>query len=293
MIAILLAALALGAAPSATPPEAEAADVAQGAPPGLAADSPIAPPPLIPSPAGVTLATRPELRWSNPTPIGQFALHIGRTLLRPVMPELSDAWVLVPAAIGTAILMAVDVPVYLYVRGLPEPSFAGQRLSTYVSYLGEGAVDLGIFGAIGILGGSKGQRVAIEGLEALAAAGIFSRLFKLVFRLQRPSWDGYEKHWFSENIFADAFPSGHAMTAFAMAAVIGSEYPISAPFVYALAAYVGVARVQAATHWASDVVVGAALGMLFGWEAVRLNKNLRLSPLSVGDGAGAAISGQF
>lgn len=236
----------------------------------------------------------PELRYTprQTTTLLDFAIGTGRVLTRPLMPRTADAWVIVPAAVATAALLQFDVPIHREIRdGLPDPVVAGQEFSYWGSYLGDGVVDVAIFAAIGVIGGRKGERVAVAGLQALAATAIASRALKLVFRVERPSYDPERQHLFSERWQADAFPSGHAMAAFATAAVIGEEYPLIAPIVYALATYVAVARVQQSTHWASDVVVGAALGLLFGWEAVALNREVRIAPFATRGGGGAAISG--
>src|SRR5262249_46262162 len=143
-------------------------------------------------------------------------------------------------------------------------------------------------------GGRKGQGVAVEGLEALAATALISRSMKLMFRFERPSSDPghtrlFSRHWRR----ADAFPSGHTMAAFASATVIASEYPAIAPVAYVLATYVGVARIQQDTHWASDVVVGALLGILIGRGALLLNHNLNLSPVFSASRKGLAVEATF
>jgi membrane-associated phospholipid phosphatase len=74
-----------------------------------------------------------------------------------------------------------------------------------------------------------------------------------------------------------SFPSGHTATAFAAAAVMTSEarrlWPRTLPYVatatYGGAALVGVSRMYHNRHWASDVVLGAAVGTFSGLKIVR------------------------
>ncbi len=65
-----------------------------------------------------------------------------------------------------------------------------------------------------------------------------------------------------------SFPSGHTSATFATAAVIARHYgwKFAAPF-YALGGYVSVSRMVDNQHWASDVIFGAAVGIVSGRAA--------------------------
>ncbi len=227
-------------------------------------------------------------------PITRVLLNTASTLARPFRPELTDAFVIVPAVVGTVIALNTDVQTHAAVLRLPNPVVGDQKLSYWVSYLGEGWVDVTLFLALGLLGGRDGQRVCIAGLQALAATGIASFIGKRIFRLERPSYDSGQQHWFARES-ADAMPSGHTMSAFATAAVLSQEYPRFAPLFYGLALWVGIARVQQSTHWFSDVVVGAALGTLFGWQSWKLTREyeIEVQPWAGTDGAGLSVARNF
>ena len=60
----------------------------------------------------------------------------------------------------------------------------------------------------------------------------------------------------------DSFPSGHATSVFAVAAVFGAYYPRLRLPLYALGAAIALGRVYLERHYLSDVVAGAALGVL-------------------------------
>jgi len=74
-----------------------------------------------------------------------------------------------------------------------------------------------------------------------------------------------------------SFPSGHATVAFALAAASAAELSwhdvpgarFAVPALYATATGVGIARVYGSAHWASDVVAGAAVGILTARVVVR------------------------
>lgn len=74
-----------------------------------------------------------------------------------------------------------------------------------------------------------------------------------------------------------SMPSGHTMAAFALATVIASEsrhrWPGRrrwiAPVAYGAATAVGLSRIYNDVHWASDVVLGAGVGIVSGLAVVR------------------------
>jgi membrane-associated phospholipid phosphatase len=76
-----------------------------------------------------------------------------------------------------------------------------------------------------------------------------------------------------------SFPSGHTTAAFAAASAVteelahsrpGSQWVVG-PVLYGAAALVGGARMYDNKHWASDVVLGAAVGTFSGWKIVVYN----------------------
>jgi len=61
-----------------------------------------------------------------------------------------------------------------------------------------------------------------------------------------------------------SFPSGHAATAFGLAAVLAWLYPRGRRFFWVMAVLVACQRVASGAHYLSDVLVGAAIGLLVG-----------------------------
>lgn len=128
------------------------------------------------------------------------------------------------------------------------------------------------------------RRVAdlgLHGTEAVLIGNLVVSTIKLGAGRARP-YAGHGPHDFEpfRGIHDEeyrSFPSGHAVTAFAAAAAVteearrwddGSVWYV-APLLYGGATAVGLSRMYNDKHWASDVVMGAAVGIFTGRRVVR------------------------
>ncbi len=96
-------------------------------------------------------------------------------------------------------------------------------------------------------------RVGLALLLAAALAGLAANGLKLVFRVPRPHTPG-----------SFSFPSGHATTAFAVAAVLTRAFPSGGPLFAFVALFGGLARVYFRDHYLVDIVAGGLLGTIIG-----------------------------
>ena len=90
-----------------------------------------------------------------------------------------------------------------------------------------------------------------------------------------------------------SFPSGHSSSSFALASVLERHLGWKAAVpAYTLAAYVAASRLQENRHFASDIVFGAAVGIVAGRTVTigRGSARFVLSPLASAGGAGAAVT---
>jgi undecaprenyl-diphosphatase len=67
-----------------------------------------------------------------------------------------------------------------------------------------------------------------------------------------------------------SFPSGHTITAFAVASSLGVFYPGVLPGLLFCAASVALSRIMLGMHFLSDVLAGAVLGTALGYTAAAL-----------------------
>jgi undecaprenyl-diphosphatase len=120
-----------------------------------------------------------------------------------------------------------------------------------------------------LLFGGPNRFAAVGAAGSAAIAGIFVfKALKKISRRQRPCQ--LEPHCWSRILPPDqfSFPSGHTMTAFAIALVISFYYPSLEGALYFLAASIAVSRIVLGMHFLSDVLAGAILGSGLGITAI-------------------------
>jgi diacylglycerol kinase family enzyme/membrane-associated phospholipid phosphatase len=115
-----------------------------------------------------------------------------------------------------------------------------------------------------LLAGRRGasRKAAARGVLAIAGASMTANgLLKPLLPRRRPPASELPAYQILANPpTSSSFPSGHAASAAAFATAVALESPKLGLAVAPLAASVAYSRVHVGVHWASDVVVGAAVG---------------------------------
>jgi membrane-associated phospholipid phosphatase len=155
--------------------------------------------------------------------------------------------------------------------------------------IGNTAVIFGASAATYFFGRAKqyhrAQHLGMDLMEAsLLSEGIVEGM-KLIARRPRPIEIGTAKQ---SPTFS--FPSGHAAITFAAATVLQQHlgYKAAIP-TYAIASYVAMSRLHDNRHYASDVVFGAATGIVVGRTVTWHGRNFYASPMLVPHGAGIVL----
>jgi membrane-associated phospholipid phosphatase len=151
------------------------------------------------------------------------------------------------------------------------------------------ASDIGAAGlaavALGLPAIHSDKQGAFQAAGSIAAATLVTTGLKEAFPERRP--DGSDRK---------SFPSGHTSLSFAAAASLyqrdGATIGIPA---FAVASFVGVARVKADKHFYYDCLVGAGIGTLAGVLIThhRPNQNVALIPWGDTKGGGLAFAMHF
>jgi membrane-associated phospholipid phosphatase len=233
-------------------------------------------------PAGVQPAQAEPSELSDPHPrrfFRKFATEEYRIWTSPFRPSSYDSHTvkeyLIPFAIIGGTLIATDKRTDVW-----SDSLAQKKWSRRVSQIGAGYTLAGFSGATFLFGhvtkNHHARETGLLALEAAAHAQIVTFSMKQITNRARPL-DGDQKGGFWKG--GNSFPSGHAMSSFAIAAVFAYEYryhiavPITA---YGLATVVSVSRLSAREHWLSDIFVGGSTGFLLGRYVYRKHHDPKL-----------------
>ncbi len=119
---------------------------------------------------------------------------------------------------------------------------------------------------LGFGGSDRFVAVAAGGLAAAASIILFRALKKASGR-KRPC--ALEPHRWAQIAPPDqfSFPSGHTLTAFAVAVAVGMFYPDLMGLLLFLAVSIAMSRIALGMHFLSDVIAGSLLGAGLGYAA--------------------------
>jgi membrane-associated phospholipid phosphatase len=246
-----------------------------------------------PAQTGQGLATSiPEGPETHPTPA-----HTGfRALVGDMwsdfktFPRRRSTWVILGIGAGAALLAhPVDDNVNAHLVGRKSADWIWAPGKYLGAAYTQAAVSVGLytFGryiAPASAGESRTNKWSHLGLDLLRAQIVSQTMvhtMKYAVRRDRPTGE------------CCSFPSGHATTAFATAAVIERHlgYRMSVPAMV-IATYVATSRLHDNRHFLSDVIFGSALGTATGWTVVgRHGRNsYALAPVAVPGGFAFQLS---
>ena len=185
-------------------------------------------------------------------------------------------------------------------------SRGADRVTNAGSFIGNPLLHLGIAAAAyggGIIWDAPRWKESGEMLgEAVLLADAATFVLKEAVGRARPFVNG-DKGSFRPGQFSsdyDSMPSMHTSSSFAMAAVMaaGSESMTTKMLYYSTASFVGLSRMYQDKHWASDVLLGAAIGELCGRIVVanhvgKGNSKVSVVPLVSENSAGLALLGRW
>jgi len=211
----------------------------------------------------------------HPESAGAFIRQIGYDQVRiwssPFrMNRKQTLFIALPMAVGTAALIASDRHINSAMPNTPDQIRVAQDISRLGALYTLSAA-VGVPFAIGAF--TKNETALSVGAatsRALINSTAVSYGMKAIFWRDRPSQgNGHGNFWGG----GDSFPSGHAISTFAVATALAVN-PRVPKWVkitgFAAAAVVTLSRLPAQKHWASDIFVGSTLGIMIGRQAAGL-----------------------
>jgi undecaprenyl-diphosphatase len=172
--------------------------------------------------------------------------------------------------LSVTLLFYFDKPVAIWVRTIHDRKSAEfvRYFDIPLYFLTHGAA-LIIIACLFFVAGRFFGRKYIETGKALAVSflisGIAAQALKHLFGRARPRLT-------DDLVFVgpsfrggyDSFPSGHTTVAFCFAYTISQYFPRYRGVFYFLASVIGISRIESTSHFSSDVVAGAAVGLILG-----------------------------
>ena len=184
---------------------------------------------------------------------------------KKAIPTLVWLIPLLPIALASVIYFSeVQSSSFIFINGFTQ--LLPDTLWAWLTFFGNG---WGIFAmAFPLL--LLAPRLLTSGIIAGAIAAVASTSLKSVFDLPRPAGILVDGSFYriGEPLLNRAFPSGHTLTAFAIATAIyfsidsNKRKPMLLIFVFAC--LIGLSRSAVGAHWLTDVFAGAGVGMWCG-----------------------------
>ena len=188
---------------------------------------------------------------------------LGTISTSPARIDLQTVPYIVVGGAGLYYFINNDVTLYNDVKN-NHADLLDKTMST-VTLLGDGLVHLGSYGLLLKFGNERDKEIASVSIRGLIAAGVVSVVAKSIFSATRPSEDDTNHQFFKYLKIDGSFPSGHTIVAFTGAVILGRSYHIEY-ITYPIATLVAFSRVYLESHWPSDVLAGALLGIWVGNE---------------------------
>jgi membrane-associated phospholipid phosphatase len=229
--------------------------------------------------AGSAAPTEPEAAPPEGATFRSLFSDLGREVTRK--PSKGTA---ITLALGSALALAA----YSSDQRLPQRAYVSAPLDR-VFEAGEAAGNGWVQGGAAVttffLGyafeNRRTQVVGADLVQAQIMASVMTQGLKLAVGRKRPDQGRY------------SFPSGHTSATFANAAVLQRHFGWKAGLpAYGFAGYVAFSRVQENSHFASDVIFGATLGLVAGRTVTVGGKRTRfaVTPVAVPGGGGVSFT---
>ncbi len=143
-------------------------------------------------------------------------------------------------------------------------------LAVMINHLSNGWIFAAYGVALLIYQGRSALSIIFTALVALGISHAVYPLIKAYLRRQRPMEREYGLQSLVPPLDRYSCPSGHCMTATALSIPVAFAVPAVAPVLIGVLLVIGWARIAAAHHYPSDLLLGSLLGSAVAWPITSL-----------------------
>jgi hypothetical protein len=230
----------------------------------------------------LSLQLQPAAPAAPPQPDARPLTHVAQNLSRDLraLPSLASIVIVASGAAGAASVHPADEDVSRWAGGSGRPAYTAVGRTLGDGWV-QGTAALATY-AIGRL--TDRDEIAHTGSDLIRAQilnGVVTTSLKYGIQRTRPSGGRL------------ALPSGHTSASFASAAVLHEHYGWKAGVpAFAAAGFVGWTRVRENVHWLSDVIAGAAIGVLTGRAVTSDHRSRKwaIAPVKTPGGVGVVVT---
>lgn len=187
--------------------------------------------------------------------------------------DKKKVWFLLQLA-GMIALFKLDEWLFLSLNGVF--SKLPDTLWSFLTILGDGAIIFAVFPFVF----RRHHKLLLQGLFLTIIALLTIQGLKGLFDFARPPavLNPEDFHLIGEANKHHSFPSGHSATAVAAAVLWCSALAEKwHKWLLGTAALICLSRIAVGVHWPTDILAGAAVGLVIGWVAIAASKNWNLS----------------
>jgi membrane-associated phospholipid phosphatase len=224
----------------------------------------------------------------NKESLKRFGTDLYEVLKSPAGWQGQDLWRLTAVLGAGTLLFVFDENIDNWSQERRNPS--SEDVAQLGSALGNGGCLAALMATLYITGeifDNRGLRkTALLSLESWLTSGVVVLGMKAVTGRARPYTDEGPYSFLPLTFRSDhhSFPSGHAASAFAVAAVIADQSDCLAVDIltFSLSTFVALSRIHERKHWASDAFIGAAIGYFIGKKISGLHQGKDQKNIQIG-----------
>lgn len=180
------------------------------------------------------------------------------------------------------LLKQQDIRLFIFINHLPHNYFLNSFFAL-LSGIGKWGIIWFIIAAILFFWEEKKNfRKFVSLTLALVTSGVAVEfILKNLIKRVRPEFVIPFTISVAEKSASYSFPSGHATIAFAAGFILGRQHKKMKWLYYLLAFLIAFSRIYLGKHYPSDVIVGAAIGLLIGFFSIQLINRFPIKPTKI------------